>query len=61
MARGICIQLRHMINSTLPSAYPSLMRGRLLRICLLTVACVSVGASHVEHAAGTWGQDALLT
>ena len=25
------------------------MHGRLLRICLLTVACVSLGASHVEQ------------
>src|SRR5438105_3126050 len=25
------------------------MHGRLLRMCLLTVACVSLGASHVEQ------------
>jgi len=25
------------------------VRGRLLRICLLTVACVLLGTSHVEQ------------
>lgn len=44
--------------------YPSVMPRRLLRICLLTVACVSLGASHVEQAsqhAGSCGQDTRLT